>query len=156
MDQFEVVPAVEEHVAKILELAEQGGLSPWTEADYRAEVNRDDSIFLLIQERASKQTRGFIVARLITNRDNPAPSQAEILNITTAPEYRNLGLGTALLAAAIRKISERAPATVWLEVRCSNDAAIAFYGNNGFTVEYVRKNFYSNPTEDAFVMKMEV
>lgn len=156
MERFEVVPAGEEHIAHILKLAEQGGLSPWTESDYRAELQREDSIFLVIREISAAHPWGFIAARLITNKNTPAPSPAEILNITTAPELRNLGLGTALLATAIHLIAEHSPATIWLEVRYSNAAAIAFYRNNGFTIEYVRKNFYSNPTEDAFVMKMVV
>lgn len=156
MERFEVAPAREEDIAEILKLAELGGLAPWPEADYRAEIYRDDSTFLVIRESITGKTAGFIALRLITSKNITGPSMAEILNITVVPGKRKQGIGTTLLQATIHTLAEHSPATIWLEVRCSNAPAIAFYRNNGFTIEYVRKNFYSNPTEDAFVMKMVV
>lgn len=156
MVEFEVVAAGEENVPDIFRLAERGGLSSWTEADYQAEVHRDDSIFLVIKEKSAERSEGFIAARLIMSTDSSYPSEAEILNITVAPEYREKGLGSALLRTAVAKIIRHSPATIWLDVRQSNRSAVAFYENNGFTTVYSRKNFYSDPTEDAFVMKMVV
>jgi ribosomal-protein-alanine N-acetyltransferase len=156
MDQFEIVSAREEYIADILKLADEGGLSPWTEEDYKAELFREGSIFLLIFERITSRPAGFMLARLITNNDRNNPSQADIINITIHSKTQKRGLGTALLRATIDKIAKQSPVVIWLEVRCSNRVAIAFYENNGFTSEYVRKNFYSSPVEDAFVMKMVV
>jgi [ribosomal protein S18]-alanine N-acetyltransferase len=156
MGQFEIVSGREEYIADILKLADEGGLSPWTEEDYKAELLREDSIFLLILERITDRPAGFILTRLITNENHNNPSHADILNITIHAKIQKRGLGTALLQATINKIAKQSPAVIWLEVRCSNTVAIAFYENNGFTSEYVRKNFYSSPVEDAFVMKMVV
>lgn len=156
IERFEVAPAREEDLADILRLAEEGGLSPWPEADYRAEIYREDSTFLVIREKNTGRGMAFIAARLITNGNVADSSQAEILNITVDRGNRKQGVGTTLLQAAIHALAAHSPATIWLEVRCTNTSSIAFYRNNGFTIEYVRKNFYSNPTEDAFVMKMVV
>jgi ribosomal-protein-alanine N-acetyltransferase len=153
---FEIVALSTESIPEVLRLAEEGGLSPWTEADYRSEIVRDASVALEIREKHEQKTTGFIIARLITNNSEFHPVEAEILNITIDRNYRNLGLASALLDHLIRIVAQQFPAKIWLEVRCSNAAAIAFYENKGFTVEYVRKNFYSGPTEDGFVMKLDI
>lgn len=41
---------------------------------------------------------------------------------------------------------------IFLEVRVSNQAALQFYRKLGYEVLSVRKNYYSNPVEDAFIM----
>jgi ribosomal-protein-alanine N-acetyltransferase len=42
---------------------------------------------------------------------------------------------------------------MFLEVRASNVRAIAFYKANGFKIISQRRNYYRNPTEDAWVME---
>jgi ribosomal-protein-alanine N-acetyltransferase len=154
MDQFEIVPIWEKSIPEILRLADEGRLSPWTEEDYRMELGRDDSIALQLLEKQTGKIGGFIVMRLITNDDKSFHSEAEILNITVDSDYRNLGLGSNLLRAGITIATEHSPANIWLEVRSSNIHAIRFYEKHGFTQEYVRRNFYSNPVEDGMVMKL--
>ena len=39
-----------------------------------------------------------------------------------------------------------------LEVRKSNEPAIALYKSFGFEQNGLRKNYYKNPTEDALIM----
>jgi len=156
MEHFEILPIREESLPEILRLAEQGGLSLWSEADYRAELVREGSIALEIGKKQGRKTVGFIVTRLITKSNGHDPSQAEILNITIDSDYRKLGLASALLDQVIRTVSGHLPAIIWLEVRYSNTGAIGFYEKHGFTREYVRKNFYSNPVEDGWVMKLEL
>ena len=43
-----------------------------------------------------------------------------------------------------------------LEVRKSNDPAINFYLKFKFKISGERKNYYSNPIEDAYVMELEI
>jgi len=45
---------------------------------------------------------------------------------------------------------------IFLEVRESNKKAINFYKKNNFKQISIRKGYYSDPTEDAIIMKMEV
>ena len=44
---------------------------------------------------------------------------------------------------------------IFLEVRESNQVAINFYKKNNFKQISIRKGYYSDPTEDAIIMKME-
>lgn len=73
----------------------------------------------------------------------------EILAIATVEEYRNKGIAQELL----NKIKTK---DIFLEVRKSNEKAINFYKKNNFKQISIRKGYYSDPTEDAIIMKMEV
>ena len=73
----------------------------------------------------------------------------EILAIATIEEYRNNGIAQELLD----KIKTR---DIFLEVRESNQVAINFYKKNKFKEISVRKNYYSEPNENAIIMKLEV
>lgn len=72
----------------------------------------------------------------------------EILAIATVEEYRNKGIAQELLD----KIKTK---DIFLEVRKSNKKAINFYKKNNFKQISIRKGYYSDPTEDAIIMKME-
>lgn len=72
----------------------------------------------------------------------------EILAIATVEEYRNKGIAQELLD----KIKTK---DIFLEVRESNEKAINFYKKNNFKQISIRKGYYSDPTEDAIIMKME-
>ena len=73
----------------------------------------------------------------------------EILAIATIEEYRNKGIAQKLL----NKIKIK---NIFLEVRESNKVAINFYKKNNFKEISIRKNYYSEPTENAIIMKLEV
>ena len=73
----------------------------------------------------------------------------EILAIATVEEYRNKGIAQELLD----KIKTK---DIFLEVRESNQTAINFYKKNKFKEISIRKNYYSEPNENAIIMKLEV
>ena len=73
----------------------------------------------------------------------------EILAIVTIEKYRKKGIAQELLD----KIKTK---DIFLEVRESNQVAINFYKKNKFKEISVRKNYYSEPTENAIIMKLEV
>ena len=43
---------------------------------------------------------------------------------------------------------------IFLEVRISNLPALAMYRNLGFSVKGIRKDYYSEPKEDAYIMSL--
>ena len=73
----------------------------------------------------------------------------EILAIAAVAESRNKGIAQELLD----KIKTK---DIFLEVRESNQVAINFYKKNKFNQISIRKNYYSKPTENAIIMKLEV
>ena len=75
-----------------------------------------------------------------------------ITNIAVFPEYRNMGVATALLKELFLFAKENSLAFISLEVRQSNKNAISLYEKFGFIIDGKRKNFYTHPTEDALIM----
>lgn len=76
------------------------------------------------------------------------PGEVEILNLAVDPAFRRRGAASALVAAV-------PSATIFLEVRESNQAAQALYRKAGFTKTGVRTAYYHHPTESAIVMTLK-
>ena len=78
--------------------------------------------------------------------------EAQIINVATASSCLRRGLARATLDFVIDECKKRDIVSVSLEVRESNEAAIALYSGLGFTVAGKRRDFYKNPRENALVM----
>ncbi|MBQ8648869.1 MAG: ribosomal protein S18-alanine N-acetyltransferase, partial [Clostridia bacterium] len=83
---------------------------------------------------------------------NVVLDEGYITNVAVFPKYRRMGVATALVRKAISYSKKNGLAFLSLEVRKSNSAAIALYENEGFKPEGERKNFYTNPKENALIM----
>ena len=82
--------------------------------------------------------------------------EGQITNIAVLPAYRRCGMGGEVLAFLIGEAKKRGALQISLEVRASNEAAIALYRRFGFSVCGCRRRFYKNPTEDALVMLLDL
>lgn len=84
---------------------------------------------------------------------NFIPPEGEITNLAVSEKFRRRGVGAALIDALCEIDGlER----ILLDVRVSNAAARALYERCGFTVDGIRKGFYSKPYEDAVLMSREI
>ena len=81
-----------------------------------------------------------------------AGDQAEIHTLAVDPAYHGRGIGRALLHAML---DHAARATVFLEVRTDNKAAIQLYRSEGFTVIGTRRGYYRPSGADAFTMRRQ-
>jgi ribosomal-protein-alanine N-acetyltransferase len=79
--------------------------------------------------------------------------EAELANLAVAPAARGAGIGRALLDDLLQAIETRGGATVYLEVRESNEAAKALYRSRGFEEVGRRKGYYNRPPEDAVILR---
>ncbi len=78
--------------------------------------------------------------------------EGEITNVATKESARGKGIATAILKEEFARIQEMGVARVVLEVRYSNAPAIHVYEKLGFENVGIRKDFYSDPKEDAIIM----
>lgn len=78
---------------------------------------------------------------------------ADLLDIAVDVEYRNKGVGLALMSFMEAECILRGVKEIFLEVRESNAPAISLYLKCGFEKISVRKKYYGNPTEDAVIMR---
>ena len=81
--------------------------------------------------------------------------ELHVLNLATAPAFRRRGIAGRLLGRALDQGSRRGLEKAFLEVRVSNEAAIALYRRLGFRTTFRRPGYYPDG-EDAFVMELEV
>ncbi len=106
--------------------------------------------------KAENFTDALIYPELETPGDGEnikAETECEIYNIAVKREFQNRGIGNKLLNNLVLLAKEHNSQSIWLEVRNSNTKAVNFYQKNNFRQIYKRKNFYSNPLENAIVMK---
>lgn len=82
--------------------------------------------------------------------------EAEIASVCVDPAYRRLGGGTKLLQTLLRQARLSGAQNVYLEVRASNRAAQELYRCAGFECIGVRKRYYTNPLEDAVLMRCNI
>ena len=86
-----------------------------------------------------------------------APREAQLLNLTVAAGARRQGLGRALLKRFLADARLRGAEQCFLEVRASNNAAIALYAGEGFAAVARRVAYYppaaTKEREDALVMR---
>ena len=79
-------------------------------------------------------------------------TERHITNIAVSPDYRRMGVGSAIVDALMNTAEEKEMLGVTLEVRVSNEAAIKLYKKHGFVVTGTRKKYYSDNNEDAYLM----
>ena len=78
--------------------------------------------------------------------------EGQITNIALKQQYRRQGYGELLLRVLMEAAWEDGCSDIFLEVRVSNIGALHLYRKLGYQVLSVRKNYYSEPEEDAYVM----
>ena len=81
--------------------------------------------------------------------------EGQITNIAVDPSYRRQGYGKSIVDAMISYALENGINNISLEVRQSNEGAIALYELLGFKKCGIRKRFYRDPVEAAIVMVWE-
>lgn len=83
-----------------------------------------------------------------------AAGEAHILNLCVDPLYRQLGHGERLLEEILRRGREAKVVEIFLEVRPSNETALALYRKKGFRQVAYRPAYYQakDGREDAVVL----
>lgn len=119
------------------------GNDGWSENSFRSEAEKDNGIVIYISS-------GNNVIALISGYY--AVGEGDITSVAVHPNHRRKGLAQRLIAEFENRLPELTE-SIFLEVRESNEAAIALYKKCGFEPLSVRKNFYVKPQENAVVMR---
>ena len=81
--------------------------------------------------------------------------EAHITTIAVREAYRKKGIGSMLLIAVMDMAMQLNAHMVTLEVRISNTEAQSLYASYGFHRAGVRKHYYSDNGEDAYIMSTD-
>jgi len=80
--------------------------------------------------------------------------ELQLFDLAVHPTYRSRGHGSYLLTKMIDLALSRGISRIWLEVRVSGRAARRLYEKFSFVESGRRKNYYTDPAEDALVMSL--
>jgi [ribosomal protein S18]-alanine N-acetyltransferase len=149
--QYEISQMLEADLRAVVELEESTGLSRWGFDAYRIELfNNPMSIMLVARSMApigsDRRVLGFVASRVTID-------ELHINNIAAHPDFRRLRIGASLMGSAIERSRSFGASRCVLEVRAGNAIAQALYVKLGFRVIGRRRDYYTNPIEDALVMQ---
>ena len=119
-------------------------IPPWSKASFEEAIEKEETYYLVCE--AGGKIKGYAGMWI-------AADEAEITGVAVEPESRGTGLGKDIVRHLLEKGQELGVKSFFLEVRKSNDKAIAVYEKCGFERVGERKDFYREPDEDAVVMR---
>lgn len=131
-------------LAEVVALEERVQAFPWSIGNFRDALAAGYGAWVA---REQEGLAGFIVTM-------SAVDEVHLLVIAVAPQRQRGGLGAALLAHACEQARQAGMGRMLLEVRPSNQAAIAFYQRFDFVEIGRRRGYYPalEGREDAIVM----
>jgi [ribosomal protein S18]-alanine N-acetyltransferase len=142
-------PATSEDISAIVAIQQKNPqAAKWQESDY-VRLVEDPSGVLLVAEDAARQVLGFAAAWR-------GLDEAELQNLAVDPQHRRQGVGQGLVHEVHCRLRAVGTKRVFLEVRPSNDSALALYQSSGYTIIGRRQDYYSAPQEDALVLSAAI
>lgn len=140
------VPMTADHVRAVAALEKLCFSAPWSENSVASELDNPLSLWLVALN--SDTVVGYVGSQAVLD-------EADMMNIAVLPEYRRLGIAERLVTSLCDRLTDNGVRSLTLEVRASNDPAKALYGKLGFVQAGRRPNYYSNPKEDALILRKE-
>lgn len=131
-------------VERVMEIELHAYLVPWTEGIVRDCIAVGYDCWVA-------ESRGRIIGYSFMSM---LADEAHLLNLTIEPRQQGKGFGRQLLEFMLGAAEQQGVTQVFLEVRSSNDKAIALYRTLGFSEIGMRKAYYpniDNGREDALV-----
>ena len=142
-------PAVPSDYDAVVTIQQQSFTAPSTKAALVAELANPDVAFLwVVGHGGDGPVVGFCAFWRVVD-------ELHINNVAVAPDERRGGAGRALLEAVLAEGRRLGAFRATLEVRRSNGDALRVYERLGFVLAGVRREYYSQPVEDALVLWRE-
>ncbi len=132
-----------EDIEQVAELDKKCFPVPWSAGAYNTEVRNPSAYYIVA--RADGRIVGYAGMWLIMD-------EAHITTIGVDPEFRGRKIGERILVNLLDEAVHRGARRATLEVRRSNSIAQNLYQKYDFHTVAVRKGYYTDNNEDAFVM----
>ena len=130
---------------RIMELEDQlFASSSWGKSDYLYELIENDFSYNFVLKN-EQGIIGYVGIWIMYE-------QSQITTIGIDPLYQRQGLGEYLMKEIIDFAIQEGCEVMSLEVRISNEKAIALYQKLGFENQAIRKDYYQDNHEDAYLM----
>lgn len=144
---WRVARAAPEETAALAVLGAQALARGWSPASLASELAQPDAWAWTLWAAADPaRPQGLLVARRVLDELN-------VLLVAVDAAQRRRGGGSALVRAALERARQEALVVVHLEVRASNEPALALYRRHGFLAVGRRPRYYEG-REDAVSMSL--
>jgi [ribosomal protein S18]-alanine N-acetyltransferase len=151
MEDLEVGPMTEDDLDEVMQIERVSFNVPWSLGMFK-----QDLVFPLARclaakraEGGTKRLAGYVLCWFVAD-------EVHVTNIAVRKDLRKQGVATRLLEAALSQARRDRMRYCTLEVRVSNEAAKGFYRKLGFEAKGIRPKYYSDNSEDAMIMWLDL
>lgn len=134
----------ESDLDEVMEIERESFSMPWSRWTYERELKDTERSHLFVV-KTDKQVVGYIGFWIVLD-------EMHIITIAVRKAFRHMGFGTMLMSHALMSAIEHGVKRATLEVRTSNLPAQNLYEKFGFEKVFIRRGFYTDTGEDAYVM----
>lgn len=142
-------PATEHDIDRVHEIELAQNPTPWSREALAAELNEKSAHFWVITDDETDEIiYGYLIFRFVAG-------VAHLLQVGVDPRIHKAGYGGKLMRAMINFMLKQGGESIYLEVRKSNENAVAFYQHLGFVIVAAKPNFYSDGA-DAYSLSFRL
>ena len=130
---------------KILEIENLSFSAPWSLNGFLQEL--ENPVAQILALMSDKVLLGYLCFWTVRE-------EMQLLDLAVHPAHRGRGHGSLLLTKMIDHALSKGISRIWLEVRVSSSSARRLYEKFGFVESGRRRNYYTDPSEDAILMSL--
>ena len=142
-----IEPMSSKDLPEVLAIEQQSFPLPYSENLFRMELEL--KIAHLFVARQQQEILGYLDFWHVSREMN-------VISIATHPAARRRGVGAHLMTHLVNYGRTQQVEQIFLDVRESNQAAIALYKKFGFQAIDIRKGYYQDNEENALVMELKL
>ena len=144
MDDFRIYKMRTDDLDEVMQIEQESFSMPWSRWMFERELEDNNRAHFLVAKN-SNEILGYVGFWMVFD-------EAHVVTIAVRGDYRRRGIGTMLLASAIVVAETLGAKKATLEVRVTNIPAQNMYSEFGFEIISIRKGFYTDTGENAYVM----
>lgn len=131
------------HLDGVCKIENECFAHPWSRESLERELENENSLFLAAVENG--EVIGYIGMNAVID-------EGYIYNVAVTENHRGRGTGSALINELVTYAKKNNFCFLTLEVRESNESARSLYSKFGFIKVGERRDYYSEPSENAVLM----
>ena len=143
--EISVLKMQDRHLDALCEIEKACFSRAWSREALESEIDNENALFLVAENAGG--VLGYVGCIFVLG-------EGSITNVAVSPKFRRKGIGNLLISALIDNAKKMDAEALFLEVRKSNIPAQNLYAKHGFENCGLRKNFYREPCEDAYIMRL--